>query len=159
MANSASAPPDPGIIEAEMGRIGALMKQRQFAAALAACEVLTVLVPEKRDMLYMMARCLRHLDQPADALAVLDRLEHHHPSFSGLYQERGHCYVAAKDAPLVLDGSLVDNTVAASPDNNPAQEWDVRSSGNGLFQFVNRVSGRPLSRQGRELSFHITPTL
>jgi arabinogalactan endo-1,4-beta-galactosidase len=67
--------------------------------------------------------------------------------------------VAAKDAPLVLDGSHVDNTVAASPDNNPAQEWDVRSSGNGLFQFVNRVSGQPLSRQGRELSFHITPTL
>jgi hypothetical protein len=66
--------------------------------------------------------------------------------------------VAAKDVPLVLDGSHVDDTVAASPDNNPAQEWEVRSSGNGVFQLVNRVSGRPLSRQGRELSFHITPT-
>jgi arabinogalactan endo-1,4-beta-galactosidase len=67
--------------------------------------------------------------------------------------------VAAKDAPLVLDGSDVDDTVAASPDNNPAQEWDVRSSGNGVFQLVNRVSGRPASQRGGELSFHITPTL
>jgi hypothetical protein len=57
-----------------------------------------------------------------------------------------------------LDGG-VDDTIAASPDGNPAQEWDVRSAGNGVFQFVNRVSGRPVSLQGRELSFRITPTL
>ena len=61
--------------------------------------------------------------------------------------------------PLVLDGSNVDNTVAASPDNNPAQQWDVRSLGNGVFQLVNRVSGRPVSILGSELSLHITPTL
>jgi arabinogalactan endo-1,4-beta-galactosidase len=63
------------------------------------------------------------------------------------------------DPPLVLDGSNVDNTVVASPDNSPAQQWDVRSLGNGVFQLVNRASGQPVSIRGRELSFHITPTL
>jgi hypothetical protein len=35
----------------------------------------------------------------------------------------------------------------------------MRSAGNGMFQFVNRVSGRPVSLEGRGLSFHVTPTL
>jgi glycosyl hydrolase family 53 len=61
--------------------------------------------------------------------------------------------------PLVLDGSDADNTVAALPDNSAAQQWDVRSLGSGVFQLVNRASGRPVSSRGRELSFHITPTL
>lgn len=60
---------------------------------------------------------------------------------------------------LVLDGSNADNTVAASPDNSPAQQWDVHSLGNGMFQLVNRASGQPLSSRRRQLSFHITPTL
>jgi hypothetical protein len=31
--------------------------------------------------------------------------------------------------------------------------------GNGVFQLVNRASGQPVSSRGREISFHITPTL
>jgi hypothetical protein len=61
--------------------------------------------------------------------------------------------------PLVLDGNNADNTVAASPDDSPAQQWDIRSLGNGVFQLVNRASGQPVSSRGREISFHITPTL
>jgi arabinogalactan endo-1,4-beta-galactosidase len=60
---------------------------------------------------------------------------------------------------LVLDGNNADETIAAPPDNSPAQQWDVRSVGNGLFQLVNRASGQPASSRGRQLSFHITPTL
>jgi hypothetical protein len=67
--------------------------------------------------------------------------------------------VASNSQPLVLDGSAADNTVAAPPDSSPAQEWDVRSLGGGLFQMVNHVSGRPVSLHDRELSFQITPTL
>jgi hypothetical protein len=66
---------------------------------------------------------------------------------------------AGEDYPLVLDGSDTNETVAAAPDGNPAQEWDVRSLGNGLFGIVNRASGIPVSLQGRQLSFQITPTL
>jgi len=53
--------------------------------------------------------------------------------------------------------ALQDNTVGAPPDSSPAQEWDVRSLGGGLFQLVNHVSGRPVSLHDRELSFRLRP--
>jgi hypothetical protein len=59
----------------------------------------------------------------------------------------------------VLDGSDAGDTVAAPPNGAPAQEWDVRSLGRGLFQFVNRASGQAASLRGHELGFQITPTL
>ena len=59
----------------------------------------------------------------------------------------------------VYDGSDAGDTVAAPPNGAPAQEWDVRSLGRGLFQFVNRASGRAASLRGQELGFQITPTL
>jgi arabinogalactan endo-1,4-beta-galactosidase len=60
---------------------------------------------------------------------------------------------------LLLDGSDANDTVAAPPDGSPAQEWDVRSLGNGVFHIVNRASGQAVSLQGRALTFQITPTL
>jgi arabinogalactan endo-1,4-beta-galactosidase len=74
----------------------------------------------------------------------------------GFFQLRS---AAANSQLLLLDGSDANDTVAAPPDGSLAQEWDVRSLGNGIFQIVNRVSGQPVSLQGRELSFQITPTL
>ena len=40
------------------------------------------------------------------ALATLARLEQLHPRFSRLYQERGHCHVALKQAPAAIDAFL-----------------------------------------------------
>jgi hypothetical protein len=59
----------------------------------------------------------------------------------------------------VLDGSDVNQTVAAPANGTAAQAWDVRSLGNGIFQIVNRGSGRPVSLQGQELAFQLTPSL
>ena len=36
----------------------------------------------------------------------MERLEQLHPRFSRLYQERGHCYVALRDAPQAIDAFL-----------------------------------------------------
>jgi arabinogalactan endo-1,4-beta-galactosidase len=74
----------------------------------------------------------------------------------GFFQMRS---AAGSGEPLVLDGSDRNDTVAAAPNGAPAQEWDVHSVGYGMFQIVNRVSGQPVSLQGRHLSFEITPTL
>jgi arabinogalactan endo-1,4-beta-galactosidase len=74
----------------------------------------------------------------------------------GFFQIRN---VAATGRSLLLDGSDASDTVAAPQDNSFAQEWDVRSLGGGVFQWVNRLSGRPISLQGHELSFEITPAL
>jgi tetratricopeptide (TPR) repeat protein len=93
-----SADPVPSPVEAEVRRIRALMEKRQFAESLAAAEVLARQAPESRDVLLAIAVSQRSLNKIADALATLERLEQHHPIFSRLYQERGHCYVALKDA-------------------------------------------------------------
>jgi hypothetical protein len=74
----------------------------------------------------------------------------------GFFQVRS---TASNTTALVLDGRNTEDTVAAPADRSPAQEWNVSSLGNGLFEFVNRLSGEPLSLQGHELRLTITPTL
>jgi hypothetical protein len=74
----------------------------------------------------------------------------------GFFQIRS---AAAIGQALLLDGSDANDTVAAPTDGSLAQEWDVRSLGGGVFQWVNRRSGRSVSLQGHELSFEITPAL
>jgi tetratricopeptide (TPR) repeat protein len=85
-------------VETEVLRIRGLMEQRQFASALAAAEALAGDYPQNRDALYMMAVCQRYLERVPDALATLVRLEKWHPKFSRLFQERGYCHVARREA-------------------------------------------------------------
>jgi len=93
-------------IELEVQRIQALQKSRQFAEALQAAELLATELAENRDVLYLMAVSQRYLQRIPAALATLERLERHHPGFSRLYQERGHCRVFLKDAPAAIDAFL-----------------------------------------------------
>ena len=94
------------LIEAEVARIRALLEQRRYAEALAAAAALKTQVPENRDVLYMAAVSQRYLNQLPAALATLEELERHHPGFSRLYQERGHCYTALRDAPRAIEAFL-----------------------------------------------------
>jgi tetratricopeptide (TPR) repeat protein len=93
-------------IETEVRRIRELLERRQYLAAQAAAEALALEVPENRDVLYMLAVSQRYQNHIPAALAALDRLEALHPGFSRLYQERGHCYVALRDAPRAIDAYL-----------------------------------------------------
>jgi predicted Zn-dependent protease len=90
-------------IESEVGRIRALMERNEFALALAAAEALHATVPDNRDVNYMRAVGLRYLQRVPEALAVLEHLQKTHPGFSRLFQERGHCFVALRDAPRAVD--------------------------------------------------------
>jgi tetratricopeptide (TPR) repeat protein len=60
-------------------------------------------VPENRDVLYLRAYSQRMLGDIPAALATLVTLEQLHPQFSRLFQERGQCYVALKQAPQAID--------------------------------------------------------
>ena len=104
----AAAPPDlaPSPIEAEVKRIRDLANRRRHDEALGAAEALAVRVPENRDVLYLKALNQRHLGKIPEALATLERLEQLHPGYSRLYQERGHCHVAQRDAPRAIDAFL-----------------------------------------------------
>jgi tetratricopeptide (TPR) repeat protein len=104
---SAALPtPHTSPVEAEVLRIRELLERKQYAAALGAAEALASGVPENRDVLYMIAVSQRYLNRIPDALATLEKLAGLHPGFSRLYQERGHCYVALRDAPRAIDAFL-----------------------------------------------------
>jgi tetratricopeptide (TPR) repeat protein len=93
-------------VEAEVLRLRALMEKSEFAEALGAAETLRNQVPENRDVWYVIAVSQRYLQRIPDALATLARLEQLHPTFSRLFQERGHCYVALKEAEAAIEAFL-----------------------------------------------------
>jgi len=100
-------------VQSEVARIRALIKERRFAEGVAAATALRVRVPENRDVLHLLALGQRQLTRSADALATLEQLERSHPGYSRVYQERGHCYVAMKDAPQAIQAFL--QAVAINP--------------------------------------------
>jgi tetratricopeptide (TPR) repeat protein len=90
-------------IEAEVGRARSLLEQRRFPQALAAAEGLLALVPENRDVLYLIAVSRRYLGRVEDALATLRDFERLHPDYGRLFQERGHCYRTLGDTAAAID--------------------------------------------------------
>src|ERR1700723_1960303 len=101
-----TADPIHSPVELQVQRIRELVKSRRFEESLEAAETLAAELPENRDVLYLQAMSQRLLGQIPKALATLLRLEQHHPRFSRLYQERGHCHVALKDAAQAIDAFL-----------------------------------------------------
>ena len=122
----------PSPVELEVRHARELLKSHDYAGALRAAEALAVKVPENRDVLYLIAVSLRFLGKIPEALAALERLEQLHPRFSRLYQERGHCYVALRDAPQAIDAFLKGVNI------NPAlpASW-------GLLEGLYRMTGQP----------------
>jgi tetratricopeptide (TPR) repeat protein len=91
------------LLEQEILRLQELTRTRHCVAALAGIDPLLARHPEDRDLLYLAAMNLRYLNRVPDALELLRRLEQHHPRYSRLYQERGHCYVALRDAARAIE--------------------------------------------------------
>ena len=56
-----------------------------------------------RDLLYLVAVAQRMLQRFPEALGTLATLQSFHPRYSRLFQERGHCHVAQRDAPKALE--------------------------------------------------------
>ncbi len=82
------------------------MENDRFAEALEAASRVSAQSPQNRDALYMVAVCQRYLQQIPAAVETLERLEHRHPRFSRLYQERGHCYITLKNADRAIEAFL-----------------------------------------------------
>jgi tetratricopeptide (TPR) repeat protein len=96
----------PSTVELEVLRIRELVQQRRYAESLRAADALLPTVPENRDVLYLRAHAQRLLGDIQGALTTLARLEQLHPRFSRLYQERGQCHVAMKQAPQAIEALL-----------------------------------------------------
>jgi tetratricopeptide (TPR) repeat protein len=93
----------PSRIETEVVRVRGLLSRNQFSAALAGAQALLAQVPENRDVLYLVAVAQRYLRQISEALATLAQFEKLHPTYSRLFQERGHCHVARGDQNAALE--------------------------------------------------------
>ncbi len=93
-------------VASEIPRMRALLRKQNFSEALAACETLLAQAPDHRDALLFMAISHRYLSRIPDALATLQTLERHHPGFSRLYEERGHCFVVLKQATPAIEAFL-----------------------------------------------------
>jgi tetratricopeptide (TPR) repeat protein len=127
-------------VEAEVLRLRALLERGQFAAALADAETLREQVPENRDVWYVIAVSQRYLQRIPDALTTLARFEQLHPNFSRLFQERGHCYVALKEAEPAIEAFLRAVNI------NPAlpASWNALKI---LFKMTGRTADADLAGQ------------
>jgi tetratricopeptide (TPR) repeat protein len=104
--DSAPAPTAAPTIPAEVPRIRELLRAREFAEALAAAQALLVDTPAHRDGLLFRAIAERYLGRIDAALESLSNLQRHHPHFSRLYEERGHCYVVLRQASQAIEAFL-----------------------------------------------------
>jgi tetratricopeptide (TPR) repeat protein len=93
----------PSAVDLEVQHLGELMQEHRFADVLRAADALVLTVPENREVLYLRAVAQRRLGDIPAALATLAGLERMHPRFSRLYQERGHCFVALRQAPAAIE--------------------------------------------------------
>ncbi len=130
-------------VEAEVLRIRAMIQAAQYQNALKAAQDLLVQVPDNRDVLYMVAVCQRLLQQVGLALATLDRLQAAHPGYSRLFQERGHCHVAARNPGAALAAYLHAVTINAAL---PAS-WRALSI---LFRAAGRL------QEAQDAASHVT---
>ena len=133
MVDPAPAAPrsGPSPVEAEVIRIQGLMQAGKFAEALGAGKQLLLAVPENRDVLYAVAVCQRYLGQIAEALGTLAHFQRLHPGFSRLYQEQGHCQVAARNPGAAIEAYLTAvNINVALPASWQALEVLFKSAGN-----------------------------
>ncbi len=128
----APQPDGPSPLETEILRIRGLMEQGHFAPALDAAEALAGDNPRNRDALYMMAVCQRYLDRIPDALATLARLEKWHPKFSRLFQERGYCHVARREATPAIQAFVR----AVNLNHALAASWKALQT---LFRMTNQA--------------------
>jgi tetratricopeptide (TPR) repeat protein len=93
-------------LASEVPRIRGLLRRREFTQALAAGETLLGRTPDHRDALLFVAIAQRYLGRIDDALNTLAKLQRHHPRFSRLHEERGHCFVVMKQAPQAIEAFL-----------------------------------------------------
>jgi tetratricopeptide (TPR) repeat protein len=120
----------PGAVD--VSQLRALLRERRFSDVLRAGEDLLARIPESRDARLLVAVAQRLLNRIPEALGTLAILEQHHPRFSRLHEERGHCFVFKKEAPEAIAAFLqAVNINHALPSSWAMLEGLFRMTGQG----------------------------
>jgi tetratricopeptide (TPR) repeat protein len=122
-------------IDAELTKIRALLQGDKFADALAAGKALLARAPAQREALLLTAIAQRFLGRIADALDTLATLEQHHPRFSRLHEERGHCFVFLRQAEAAV-GAF---SVAVGLNYALPNSWSMLE---GLYRMTGKAEDR-----------------
>jgi len=88
--------------DGDRARLRNLLHARQFGELLGVTDALIATEPAHVEAQLFRAIALRLLGRVPDALAALATLEQQQPKFSRLYEERGQCYVALRQAPEAI---------------------------------------------------------
>ena len=120
-------------LASEIEPVRRLLTEQRFAEALRTADALLADAPENAEILYLRAVAQRLLGDSAAALDTLATLERLNPRFSRLYQERGYCYVARKQAPEAIAAFLRGVNI------NPAlpASWKMLE---GLFRMTGQAA-------------------
>jgi tetratricopeptide (TPR) repeat protein len=106
MDTTAPQPTDLPSSTAAASHLRALLRERRFSDLLLAGEDLLAKNPSLRDVRLLVAIARRYLNRIPEALATLAVLERRDPRFSRLHEERGHCFVALRQAPEAIEAFL-----------------------------------------------------
>jgi tetratricopeptide (TPR) repeat protein len=81
-----------------------LTERQSHAEALAALSVIgNADLAESRELLYLIAVNQRGLNRITAAVATLEVLQHKHPRYSRVYEERGYCFAASNDTARAIE--------------------------------------------------------
>jgi tetratricopeptide (TPR) repeat protein len=121
-------------IDAELTALRALLRHDQFADALAVGKALLARAPEQREALLLTAVAQRFSGLLSDALDTLAVLERHHPRFSRLHEERGHCFVFMRQAQPAIDAF----SAAVGLNHALPNSWSMLE---GLYRMTGQAAG------------------
>jgi tetratricopeptide (TPR) repeat protein len=102
----APATDSPTPASADVARLRDLLRQQRFSEVLTGANAVLATAPGQRDALLFTAIAQRFLGQIPEALKTCATLEHLHPRFSRLYEERGRCFVALRQAKPAIEAFL-----------------------------------------------------
>ena len=119
-------------MDQDLRELQQLIEKHRFDEAAATSERLLAQHPGHRDLLYMRAVALRHLQRVPEALATLERLEDAWPGYPRLFQERGHCHVFLRQAPEAIQA------FSRAVELNPALPGSWR-----MLASLHKMTGRP----------------
>ena len=142
MQNPAAVPAPPATPDFvdELRRLQQLVAQREYDEVVAATARWLAQYPDHRDLLYLRAVALRLKFRIQEALAALEALEDAYPFYPRLFQERGHCHIALKDAPEAI------RAFTRAVELNPALPASWRSL-QGLYRMTGRTREAEIAGQ------------